>query len=83
MAALTASQLAELRRSAIRDWTTAIDFGKPIANATFQAIEDWYEGERTVVSGLINTASSPKSFTNAEKKLIAKHYLNWKFKQGG
>ena len=83
MAVLTSDQLAELRRSIQREWSTAIDFNKATANATLQAIEDWYEGQRTVVSGLINTASAPKSFTAAEKKLIAKHFLKWKFDQGG
>jgi len=83
MAALTAAQLAELRRNIQAEWTTPIDFGKPTANAALQAIEDWYEGQRTVVNGLVNTATAPKVFTGAEKKLIAKHFLAWKFKQGG
>lgn len=83
MAALNAHQLAELRRRIQSDWTTAIDFNKVVANDTLQAIEDWYEGERAAVSLLIDAASGAKSFTSPEKKLIAKHYLAWKFEQGG
>ena len=83
MAALTASEFAELRELGRTNWTTAIDFDKTIANATFQAMEDWYEGERATVSSNIDTASSPKSFTNAEKKLIAAAYLLWKNGEGG
>ncbi len=83
MAVLDASQLANLRKRMQREWITPTDFNKSIVNATIQALEDWYEGERSVVSGLMNTASSPKSFTNAEKKLIAKQFLAWKNEQGG
>ena len=83
MAVLNNNELADLRRRTQREWSTDIDFDKSVANAALQAMEDWYEDERTVVSGLIITATSPKAFTAAEKKLIAKHFLAWKFQQGG
>jgi hypothetical protein len=83
MATLTASELAELRRNIQREWTTVIDFDKATANAAIQALEDWYEGERPVVNTLVNTATAPKVFVAAEKKLMAKHFLKFKFGSGG
>ena len=83
MATLTATELAELRQQIEREWITDIDFNKSVANAALQSLEDWYEGERATVSGLMDTATTPKTFTGAEKKLIAKSYLKWKFEQGG
>ena len=83
MATLNLTQLGELRKIVRRDWSTPIDFGKPVANSVFQAVEDWYEGQRLTVSSDIAAASSPKSFTNEEKKLIAKAYLLWKNGEGG
>ena len=83
MAVLTNQQLAELRKGGRANWTTPIDFDKPIINATFQAIEDWYEGQRAQVSSDIDAASTPKAFSNAEKKQIAAAFLQWKFRLGG
>ena len=83
MAVLDATQLAQLRKLSRVNWTTAIDFDKPIANSTLQSVEDWYEGERATVSSDIDAASSPKVFSNPEKKLIAAAYLSWKNGEGG
>ncbi len=83
MAVLTVSELVTLRKLGRQQWTTAIDFPKSVANASFQSLEDWYEGERATVSTDIDVASSPKSFTNSEKKKIAKAYLLWKQGEGG
>ena len=78
MAFLTSGELARLSKLGRQDWITEIDFKKSIINDVFQAIEDWYEGERAIVSSLIDTASGPKSFNNAEKKIIAAAYLVFK-----
>jgi len=83
MAVLNATQLAELRKLTRINWITAIDFNKTIANSTLQAMENWYEGQRATVSSDIDSASTPKSFTNPEKKLIAAAYLGWKNGEGG
>jgi len=83
MAVLTSAQLSELRRLTRVSWITAIDFDKIIANATLQTMEDWYENQRATVSSNIDTGSSPKTFTNPEKKLIAAAYLSWKNGEGG
>ena len=84
MAILSALELAAMRRRAREDIPDAdVDFGKPTINDAFQAIEDWYEGERVTVSGLIDTGTSPKVFTNTEKKTLAKAFLEFKFGVGG
>jgi len=83
MAVLNATELAELRKLVRINWTTPVDFNRSVANASFQAMEDWYEGQRSTVSSDIDTASTPKSFSNSEKKLISAAYLGWKNKEGG
>ena len=79
MAVLIAAELDKLRQGAEAEKTDAITYVKADANAAFQALEDWYEGERTAVSGLIDTATSPFVFTNTEKKKMAGVFLKQKF----
>lgn len=87
MAALTAAQLADMRKTLRQEWVTAIDFTKATINACFQAIEDEYErtatqsrpGFKLAAAADIDTAADPKVFTNAEKKMIGRAYLGVKF----
>ena len=83
MAVLTTQELAGLRRSTRTDWTTSIDFDKSTINAAFQKIEDSYENQRGPLSGQINSATAPKMFTAAEKKLLSKAHQQFKHGQGG
>lgn len=81
MAVLTPMQLAELRRETVKNLSPPIDFNKSIINAALQAVEDWYEGEKSTVSGLIDTATSPFAFTNPQKKMMGAAYLIQKSKR--
>lgn len=76
MATLTATQLAQLRREFVRKLgDITIDFDKPIVNAAFQAIEDWYEANKGQISTDINTATAPYVFTGQQKKLLGVYWL--------
>ena len=71
-------QLAKLRQAAAQYTDSPADYEKDIVNAAFQALEDWYEAEKPVVSGIIDSATAPfddYAFTNAEKKILAEVYL--------
>ena len=75
MATLTAMQLAEMRQQFVRKLNDVVDFDKPTINAAFQAIEDWYEANKTQISGDINTATSPYVFTPQQKKWLGAYWL--------
>jgi hypothetical protein len=82
MAVLTDEQRAELRR-AVASASEVVTWDKSAINAALQACEDWYEAERPVVSGLIDTATSPFVFTNPQKKMLARYFLRQKFSREG
>ena len=46
--------------------------------AVFQAIEDWYEGQRATVKAAIDTAAG-RTISNAAAKKYGKAYLQWKW----
>jgi len=50
--------------------------------AVLQALEDWFEGGRATVKARMDTAAG-KTLTNAQAKVIARSYLQWKIKRGG
>jgi len=52
-----------------------IDFEKLQSDQAFQAFEDWYEGEKSTVSALVDAATTPYVFTGRAKKLIGQTYL--------
>ena len=58
---------------------------KPQVKAVYQFFEDWYEGEKAVVSNGLNALTTPWGIilANADKKRIAKAFLFTKFKRGG
>lgn len=72
MAALTAQQLAVLRKHLVRarGQDQEIDFDKPTVNAALQAIEDLIEANKTAIGNAIDTATSPYTFTAADKKRL-------------
>lgn len=76
MAVLNNQELASLRRRYQREFgESSIDFTKATINAAYQVIEDWYTNSKATVSGDIDTATSPKTFTNEEKKFIFRAWL--------
>lgn len=77
MAVLPNNELAALRRQYQKEFgEDGIDFTKATINAAFQEIEDWYTASKATVSADIDTATSPKVFTNAEKKFIFRAWLS-------
>ena len=76
MATLTAVQLAQMRQKFARKLgAVVVDFDKPIINAAFQAIEDWYEDEKAQISTDIDVATSPYVFTAQQKKWVGAYWL--------
>lgn len=76
MATLTAIQLAEMRQRFVRKLgDVAVDFSKPIVNAAFQAIEDWYEANKAQISTDIDAATAPYMFTAQQKKWLGAYWL--------
>lgn len=86
MAVLTSAQLGNMRRRLREEWATPIDFTKTTINAVFQAVEDEYERNTNILgpgfelsaAAVIDTAASPETFTNPEKKMIGRAYLGEK-----
>ncbi len=74
MAVLDSAQLASLRQSLAR-LETAIDYDKPTVNAALQAIEDWFEANRSGIATAIDAATSPFVFSAARKRRLVKFYL--------
>ena len=78
---LTPDELAELRRGTSAKIGSPIEYDKATANAIFQVLEDWYEAEKPIVSGLINAATAPVIFSNPVKKAFAVSFLKQKFRR--
>ena len=78
MAIISNDELAKIRREVSRD-DGAVNYIKPRINAAIQAMEDWYNDEKLTVSGLVDTATFPFVFTNAQKKKIGAYWLQHKF----
>jgi hypothetical protein len=85
MAVLTAAQLGKLLREMDIKYSPAnalpTDYTKAQFNAACQAIEDWFEGQRTAISTAINVATSPLVLTAAQKRFLVKAYLFQKFER--
>ena len=84
MAILTNNQLAKLRREWVRahrdaDPTFGPSVIKADINNMMQAIEDWLESNRAALSSVVDTATSPVTFTNSEKKRAFAVWCEQKF----
>ena len=87
MATITNLELADLRRKISRKIANT-GYTKPVINAGLQAIEDWMVSGATVTPttslfAAIDAATSPFTFTNAEKKKLFAHWRSLRFKQDG
>ena len=86
MAVLTASELNELRREiadVLPKASLAVNFTKAQANLALQAIEDWFENNRSALSTAIDTATSPLALTNNQKKRFVAYWIKKKFGREG
>jgi len=80
MAILTTEQLAEVRRK-VSSEEDLITYTKNDINDALQAIEDWWEANQAGLSSAIDTGTI-FSFTNSQKKKIAKFWLQQRFSRG-
>ena len=48
--------------------------------AIFQAMEDWFEGERATVKGLLDTAAG-RTLSNPAAKKFARGFFQWKWRR--
>lgn len=74
MAVLNTTQLEELRRH-LETSGIAVTYTKVQVNAALQAIEDWFEANRTSLSTAINAGTAPFTFTGAQKVKLVKFWL--------
>lgn len=74
---LTQEELTQIRQECATK--VAVNYTKPQINAAAQAVEDWFEANRSAISTAINTATAPLVFTAAQKKVIVVHWLISKF----
>jgi len=58
-----------------------VDYDKITIGAAIQVLEDWFDGDKLVVSGLIDAAISPDNLTNSQKKKIAGYWMIRKAKR--
>lgn len=84
MAVLTANQLAKLRKEWIKAHTDAVPtYGPSVVKANvndmMQAIEDWLESNRGALSTSIDSATSPVTFDNTDKKKAFAVWCQQKF----
>ena len=81
MAVLTMDEQTELRQSVARN-SAVVTWNKAAANAANQAIEDWFEVNRSSL-GLAIEAAAPGIFTGALKGKLIRNWLRQKFERGG
>ncbi len=79
---LTPEELAGFRQSLAKE-SSEVTWQKADINAGAQGLEDWWETTgRNGAASAMETAS-PGKFTNAQKKIIGKFWLQHKFLGGG
>jgi len=57
------------------------NFVKADLSTAFQAIENWFTTNEASASAAIDTATSPTTLTNPQKKKIFKFWASWKADQ--
>ena len=77
MAIISNKQLAEMRREFCKGRNP--DFTKPTLNAAFQGYEDYLQTTQSGGVSAINAATSPHTFSNAEKKVIGAIVFKYKY----
>jgi hypothetical protein len=82
MGVVTDNMLAALRRD-VAGASGSVHWGKGTINAAIRSIEDWFESQRSTVSGLIDEATAPVVFSQETKKCVVRHYLKQKSAREG
>lgn len=82
MAVLASNKLALFRQLLARN-EGEVTWVKADVNAAAQALEDWWETTARGLAGAEMESAAPGKFSNAQKKLIGKFWLEHKFGEGG
>lgn len=81
MATLPADKLATATRAArqhLRTVSESFSASQSVVSDALQAVEDWFEGERTAINSAIDTATSPVTLSVSAKKYLVASYLIYK-----
>lgn len=78
MATLTASELQSVRNSCANNGIV-VNYTKAQINTAAQAFEDWLTANQAAASAAVDTATSPFTFTNAQKKKIGAEVFRLKY----
>lgn len=84
MSVLTPKQLGMVRRRVAEALEYDIDttgWTAPQINGAIQFLEDWYEGERSVLNAGLNAATSPTTLPLRVKKAMVIEFLKLKLKR--
>lgn len=79
MATLSASELQSVRNAV--SLTQTVNYTKPVINAAAQAVETFLVGQAAAISSAIDTATSPTTLSNAQKKKIVAEVIELKFQR--
>lgn len=79
MAVLSTQELAQIRNACAA--TQTVNYTKTQINLACQAIEDFMVGQAAAISSVIDTATSPLVFTNAQKKKLFAEWCERKFQR--
>lgn len=77
MAVLNGGELNTIQQGCEKIVT--VDYTKAQINTAIQAIEDWYQLNKGDISTDIDTATSPFSFSIAQKKAIFAYWAFYRF----
>lgn len=81
MAILTSDELGELRHNCEKAGT--VTYTKIQINSIIQAVENWFETNKSSLNTTINTAASPLVLTVQQKRYLIAYYLKQKFIREG
>ena len=77
MATLTSEERTKIRQACAK--TLTVNYTKAQINLAVQAVEDWIMDNAAALSSAIDTATSPFTFTNPQKKKIVAEWAEYKF----
>ena len=80
MSVLTSAQLKQVRRLVAEqlEYTADVNFTRSEFHAAIQALEDWYEGERSALNQLLNAATSPTRMSTQIKAALVLVFIRAK-----
>jgi hypothetical protein len=79
MAVLSPDELTKIRQECAK--RVPVNYTKAQLNAAVQAVEDWFETNRSSLSAVINNATSPLTLTAGQKRALVAFWLESKFRK--